>query len=1171
MIWNLNKSWVVPTIDMTTEIIVHAYDWQVEDAYTDDDHVAIHAWCLDRNSRPVLLRINTFPAFCHIELPFYVRGKPYNWSKPKADRFVEFLAKALKGDAPVRSVFKAAKKTYYYRGQRLFPMVLLCFNTLKAMKHCENFLEGAIKTEDWGYIQCKVWESDISIVRKVLTARKIRFAQWFKVEGSLVEEELRISTLEQEYIVEWDTMDAIPPDISISWKSQPRILGYDIECYSDNKRAMPDKYNAAHVAYMVSCIYQRIGDPKSRKRYGIIFGDCGEIPPDRMENTEIIRVTSEYKMICEFARIIRELDPEILAGYNNLSFDNPYLDARVQRKIKNWPAMGRLIGRVPFLTTKNWKSGAYGHNSINILHIDGRITIDMLPIIKRDYKLDKYDLDTVSHNFLGKGKHDISAPEMFAIYEDLRGAQKIVESLQRDLNANVNLGRDPDFLMAKEEAYHKLEAAKERMTRVMEYCICDSELVIDLIERLNVWIGLVELSNIVGTTIMELFTRGQQVRCLSQLYDLAANMGFVLDKRDISGFKFTGGFVHEPKPGLYENIICLDFASLYPSIIQAFNICYTTLVPPELENVIPDEDCHVIEFEQEETYEPKRLMSQNDEGSDDEDPLEEELTVSKNPVVTRTVRHRFKFMKCPEGLLPRLVRQLVAERRAVQANMKGEKDATVKAAMNARQLALKVSANSFFGFLGVHTGGKMPLIEGAMCITAKGRELIGMVRKYIEDTYGGEQVYGDTDSVMMNLPNQISERTQCDYWGHRLAQEISGIKPGMEDCDGVKWPHGRPGLFLSPLAMEFEKAMRLLCLKKKKYAALLVGKDGSFKRKAIRDADGNVTGYTDEYDMLKKGIVLARRDNCSFLRRLYTEILGKIMDRRPLNEAINLLVDRIQDLLDGRVPYRQLLIVRELGANYKSDSYFMKVFADNLRKAGKIANPGDRLEFLIVEDPKATLLGEKMRLTEQYLERLGTAEEEKIDVGYYLEKALMNPINQLFSVGYKDVISQLSNFNYRPSNRHKPIGLDSPVKLLLKMRERGRDIMQLKDAVSSELQLLLVRRANQAAPRRTVLRIMTESQIRDLGQEASVAKTEETSSLPNTPPLQEDNTFSLVQTPESTHDKRSHSAPTSPTPRISSSLINPGMGYGVRSSNPGLIMPNIGKTKPLRLKVVSSE
>jgi hypothetical protein len=300
------------------------------------------------------------------------------------------------------------------------------------------------------------------------------------------------------------------------------------------------------------------------------------------------------------------------------------------------------------------------------------------------------------------------------------------------------------------------------------------------------------------------------------------------------------------------------------------------------------------------------------------------------------------------------------------------------------------------------------------------------------------------NSVMVHLPH-IKDSKECNYWGLRLAQEISGIKPGEKDCDGKTWPEGRPGLFPPPLAMEFEKAMRLLCLKKKKYAALLIGKDGTFKMEDIMDKHGNVIG--NRLAMLKKGIILARRDNCAFLRETYTKILELIMNRGSFASAIDILVDSIKDLLNGKVPYEKLVSIRELGANYKSDSFFMKVFSDELKKAGKIVNPGDRLDFLIVEDPTATLLGHKMRLAEQYLDRLKSPNPERIDYNYYIEKSLMNPINQLFEVGFKDVIAQLQHFSYRPTNRHKQIFLDRPVQIILKMIERGYDLEEFRKAI----------------------------------------------------------------------------------------------------------------------------
>lgn len=1141
--YNISNEDLQFEINEPTLIKVHAYDWVIKDEYGDDGNVVIHCWSLDKESQTNLLRFMDFPAFCHVELPMFVSNRYYTWSTPSVNMFTKMLSERLGDNAPIKYIFNNVKKLYYYRGNRRFPMVQLCFNSIKSMQHCVRLLANPLKTDDWGFIKCNVWEDSISIIRKLLTVRNTRYSQWFSVVGQLVEPELRISTLEKEYIAQWETITPIPTEECKGWTTKPKVLAFDIECYSNNHRAMPDKYNALHVAYMISCIYQKYKDSTSRKRYGIIIGECNHIPNDKLNNCEIIKVNNEYEMVEAMNRVIHETDPDIITGYNILGFDYPYLDHRVRRILKQWPSMGRIIGERSYMTSKTWQSGAYGHQSINILQMEGRISIDALPIVKRDYKLEKYDLNTVCKLFIGKSKHDVSAPEMFLIYEDMRNTLTLLVSLLRELQNNPQLSNNNDFIKQLSNAQEAFDKAKIETTRVLEYCIQDSELVIDLIEKLNIWEGLVEMSNIVGTTIVDLFTRGQQLRCLSQLYDLAARSGFVLDDRDVPGFGFAGGFVYEPIPGLYNNIICLDFASLYPSIMMAYNICYTTLIPPELENEIPDELCNIIEFDQDET---DGSNTDDESGDDDEEALTEINTTkkkSKKKVKTIKRHYRFKFYKgdkhAPyEGLLPKLVKQLVTERRAVNKlivqtkdeqksyektedlrialnlylNNNGEKiDPTIALrklndlnsqqppahpllikycelelkiaelqhvnnrdellielsklnnshdeisksiesckiliiVLDKRQLAIKVSANSFFGFLGVKKG-KKPLIEGAMSITAKGRELISLVREYIEKTYGGIQVYGDTDSVMMDL--NIKDSKQCNYWGLRLAQEISGIKPGEKDCDGKIWPEGRLGLFPPPLAMEFEKAMRLLCLKKKKYAAYFINKDGNFKMEEIKDRNGNV--IDSKIFMLKKGIVLARRDNCKFLRNTYTEILDMIMSGGELDAAIDILVNSIQNLLDGKVPYEDLVIIRELGANYKSENFFMKVFSDELKKSGKIVNPGDRLDFVIVENPNATLLGHKMRLTEQYIEKLNSPNPEHIDYNYYIEKVLMNPINQLFQVGFKDVISKLNNIFFRPTNRHKPIYLDRPVQIILKRRQYGHNINDLKIAVRNGL------------------------------------------------------------------------------------------------------------------------
>ena len=647
-------------------LTTHAYDWVVRDLFSDDNHAVIHCWSLDQESKPYLLRILDFPVFCHVELPLFVHNNLYDWGKTgRITAFNKFLSDRLREDAPTREVFSSSKKLYFYRGDRKFPMMQLQFNSLKAMRHCVNLLAEPIKTDDWGFIQFNVWEDSISMVRKLLTVRDIRFSQWFQVVGEKVEPDLKIASIEREYIVRWETMTVVPPEECKNWHTQPGVLAFDIECYSNNHRAMPDKYNALHVAYMISCIFQRYKQSKTRKRYGIIIGNCKHIPEEKLDNCEIIQVNTELEMVDAFAKVVLETDPEVLTGYNILGFDYFYLDVRVRRWLREWPSMGRIIGDATTMNRKTWQSSAYGHQTLNILQAEGRISIDLLPIVKRDYKLDKYTLDFVCMHFIKKTKHDIKASEMFLIYEDMRNSKAALDEIEQYINDNPDLKSDSEFIWKLEDAREKFDEAEKETTRVMEYCIQDSELVIELMEKLNVWVGLVEMSNIVGVTIVELFTRGQQIRCMSQLYDLAARTGFVLDKRDSPGFKFAGGYVHDPIPGLYDNVICLDFASLYPSIMMAYNICYTTLVPPELESIVPPNQCHIIEFDQEET--------ENIEEEEEEfDEILQELVKKKKEKVSKTVmkHYRFMFYKETEGILPRLERQLVAERRGVKKQIK---------------------------------------------------------------------------------------------------------------------------------------------------------------------------------------------------------------------------------------------------------------------------------------------------------------------------------------------------------------------------------------------------------------------------------------------------------------------------------------------------------------------
>jgi DNA polymerase delta subunit 1 len=90
------------------------------------------------------------------------------------------------------------------------------------------------------------------------------------------------------------------------------------------------------------------------------------------------------------------------------------------------------------------------------------------------------------------------------------------------------------------------------------------------------------MARVTGVPLSFLFSRGQQIKVASQLYRKAKTMDLVIPVRrvEVTGEKFEGAIVIDPKRGYYKDpIATLDFASLYPSIMMAHNLCYTTLVP----------------------------------------------------------------------------------------------------------------------------------------------------------------------------------------------------------------------------------------------------------------------------------------------------------------------------------------------------------------------------------------------------------------------------------------------------------------------------------------------------------------------------------------------------------------------------------------------------------------
>jgi DNA polymerase alpha subunit A len=198
--------------------------------------------------------------------------------------------------------------------------------------------------------------------------------------------------------------------------------------------------------------------------------------------------------------------------------------------------------------------------------------------------------------------------------------------------------------------------------------------------------------------------------------------------------KFKGGLVFEPEKGLYDKfILVMDFNSLYPSIIQEFNICFTTV---ERSDLIEDED--------------------------------------KVPEVPTNQ---------DQGILPRLIATLVSRRREVKKLMK-DKTATPDqlATWDIKQLALKLTANSMYGCLG-YTKSRFYARPLAMLTTYKGREILRRTKDMAEEKML-RVIYGDTDSVMINT--NVDNIQDALKLGNEFKKEVNDSYRLLEiDIDNV--------------------------------------------------------------------------------------------------------------------------------------------------------------------------------------------------------------------------------------------------------------------------------------------------------------------------------------------------------------------------------------------------
>jgi len=786
----------------------------------------------------------------------------------------------------VEIVQRSSLMYYQESGLKPFFKVVVAIPSLVSMSR--NIIERGFSLSAGGqFAPSTSFETNIPFPLRYMVDRGIAGGSWIQIDGGY---EIRkglshTSTCQIELDVHYERV----VNIEKIQLAPMRIFSFDIECYNPERKGFPTAQKCPVIQIAVYLKEQGAEDKLVHCIWSL--RSCNEIA-----GAHVFAFESEADLLMSFRDFIEVTDPDILTGYNIVGFDLPYLIDRAETLgVANFSKLGRLREKARMRT-----NNVQGRDVIDIT-IDGRVQFDMLAVIQKEQKLCSYSLNAVSAEFLGEQKEDVHYSQIGELFE-----------------ANADTRR-----------------------RLAVYCLKDAYLPVKLMEKLLCMYNYVEMARVTGTPINFLLNRGQMIKVVSMLLRKARELNFVMPttRSQPSDEKFEGATVLDPLCGYYDKpITTLDFASLYPSIMMAHNLCYSTLVQPD----------NVAKFKPEE--------------------------LTKSPIGCHFLKAEGR-----KGMLPMILQELLAARKKAKKDMAAATDPLTKSVLNGRQLALKVSANSVYGFTGA-TVGMLPCLEISSSVTAFGRQMIDHTKKLVEEKYNIANgyahdslcIYGDTDSVFIKFGvDTVAE----------------SMKLGEEAADMVS------ATFIKPIKLEFEKVyFPYLLMNKKRYAGLY-------------------WTNPDKYDYLDaKGIETVRRDNCGLARTLVQTTLNKILIDRSPSDAIEYVKGVIADLLTNKIDLSLLVISKSLGKGCNAEDYAMKLahveLAEKLKKRDPSTAPGtgDRVPYVILQAAKGTPAWARSEDPLYALEN-----NLSIDAQYYIEHQLEQPLLRIFDPIMKNARSQLFN------------------------------------------------------------------------------------------------------------------------------------------------------------------
>jgi len=676
-----------------------------------------------------------------------------------------------------------------------------------------------------------------------------------------------------------------------------KYLSFDIECLPlDGGMPSPD----VSPIIMISFSFE----PEYRGHKTLVL----LAKPAEGINSDVLPCKDETEMLNRFFEIFCEYDPDIVAGYNHQDFDIPYITDRVRALAAQGKAINPVVGR------DGSKIGYRRFGLLTRTEIKGRVVVDALPLVRRAFSLKQYTLRAVSKELLNREKLDVPPLEMEEYWFD----------------------------------------TGEKFRKFVDYARGDAELALELILNLRLLDKYIALAQVSGSLLQEIVDGGQTSMVETLLLrEFGRRDRVLLPKPDdeVSAERYEmssdlkGGEVLEPKKGLLENVIILDYKSLYPTIMMAHNLCYSTVVTGDRPDGATIKPPSGGEFVPPDVY---------------------------------------------KGIVPSILEDLLNQRSLTKKRMRSTSDENEYRVLDATQLAVKILLNSFYGYSGyararlynltlanavtsfgrsnilntrdiINTIGKIVLRNGAALLLEEAGEL-SPHDKVVELSVA----YGDTDSVFVHCQStEDLSLEEVSLVGNRLSNIVSASLP-------------------DPMELEFESiAKRALLIAKKRYALWLFEPRNS--------------GWEDKIKV--KGMETVRRDWCELTSVTLNRVLELVLKEGDVDRAVEHVRKVVNDVRnldpakDSQI-IESLILTRTL--TRKLESYKNKqphlTAAEKLKeRTGVMPSIGTRIPFIITAGKG--LFVDRAEDPDYVREH-----NIPIDVDYYIKKQILPPVERILEV-----------------------------------------------------------------------------------------------------------------------------------------------------------------------------